>query len=161
MKSRFPSKQPRTLSRVVSPSDVGDGAARARRRCVLSEQDFPLSYAALKQPVDAAGVEVLSELEWALSELLDGESALDALRRSIADLKAAVAATAPNPEPPAVARPWLTLERIVEMLRATHAADASSAISGRPRTLSEVFAWCAPSQVFYPGAVCERSICKV
>lgn len=161
MKSRFPSKQPRTLSRVVSPSDVGDGAARARRRCVLSEQDFPLSYAALKQPVDAAGVEVLSELERALSELLDGESALDALRRSIADLKAAVAATAPNPEPPAVARPLLTLERIVEMLPAAHAADAASVSNGRPRALSEVITWCAPSQVFYPGAVCERSICKV
>ena len=128
---------------------------------MLSEQDFPLSFAALKQPVDAAGVEVLSELERALSELLDGESALDALRRSIADLKAAVAATAPNPEPPAVARPWLTLERIVEMLPAAHAADAASVSNGRPRALSEVITWCAPSQVFYPGAVCERSICKV
>ncbi len=128
---------------------------------MLNEDEFPRSYAALKEPADAAGVEVLSELERALSDLLDGEPALAALRGSIADLKAAAAATAPNPEPPAVERPRLNLERIVEMLRATHAADASSAISGRPRTLSEVFAWCAPSQVFYPGAVCERSICKV
>jgi hypothetical protein len=161
MKSRFPSKQPRTLSRVVSPSDVKDGAARASRRCLIDKEDFPLSYAALKQPVDAAGVEVLSELERALSDLLDGESALDALRRSIADLKAAAAATAPNPEPPAVERPRLTLGRIVAMLGAAHAAEASSVSSGRPRALSEVIAWYAPSQVFYPGAVCERSICKV
>ena len=161
MKSRFPSKQPRTLSRVVSPSDVGDGAARARRRCLIDKEDFAAAYAALKQPVDAAGVEVLSELERALSELLDGESALDALRRSIADLKAAVAATAPNPEPPAVVRPRLTFERIVAMLCAAHAPDAASVSNGRPRALSEVITWCAPSQVFYPGAVCERSICKV
>jgi hypothetical protein len=128
---------------------------------VLSEEEFPLSYAALKEPADAAGVEVLSELERALSELLDGEPALAALRGSIADLKAAAAATAPNPEPPAVERPRLTLERILEMLRAAHAADPSSVISGRPGDLSEVIPWCAPSQVFYPGAVCERSICKV
>lgn len=111
--------------------------------------------------MDAAGVDELSEVERALSELLDDPAALDALRRSIADLKAAAAATAPNPEPPAAGRPRLTLERIVAMLCAAHVADAASVITGRPRALSEVIAWCAPSQVFYPGAVCERSIWKV